>query len=704
MKPHLDISHQGTLGDEDRVDMKFDENSIAHLMSVLIDLYSDRELAVIREYSTNALDSHIAAGNTDPIEVTLPSQFSQTFVVKDRGVGMSMDTIKNFFSKYGASSKRDSDEATGMLGLGCKAGLTYSSQFTVISHHNGLRITVLVTRNANGAGALQVIDTASTSEPNGVEIKVPISNITAFNTKAKAFFYFWDPGLVLVDGQRPDCIWEDDNNLFLDPDVLVRNDGRNQDRLYGSFIVMGQVPYLVSQSLIANTAGYDQHVVARVPIGTVDFTPSREQLNYTKRTKEVVSELSEFVRRKVFADAQTKIDSMPDSRSAYEEYKKWKEPVKRIWGSNAMKELKYKGLSFPLALQCDTTRTLEISTSYNNYRYGAADNSVRWKSPTLDKFYSVSLFVVGHMGTAASAATKAKVRIYCEQNKITGSVLLVPERFGGAWWDDTIKWVPYDEIKKIQIPDSVKQERQIRDRKKYRMARIGMHTQTLDLDKFPDECVAWIPAMWNLTDRSRVAEFAQHFGSGPGKSGLVAIVLASEEKRFKREHPLVPRFEDWWIKAMKDRFDKLTPWEQYLFNGASDEERRSGGYGKTLPVKGTVPNSMYTWKYEFFLDPELRDIVREYQKMREAQPLHVGIPDVMYIAERIARDFEHATGNSITLPTVGRGEAIRDKMKWIKKNYHILFHSSRNDNWFHIVEATNALYIVREGLHVIPRL
>ena len=60
MRTHLDIHHDGTLGDEDRTKMTFDENSIAHLMSVLTDLYSDKELAVIREYSTNALDAHKA--------------------------------------------------------------------------------------------------------------------------------------------------------------------------------------------------------------------------------------------------------------------------------------------------------------------------------------------------------------------------------------------------------------------------------------------------------------------------------------------------------------------------------------------------------------------------------------------------------------------------------------------------------------------
>ena len=62
MKPHLDIRHTGNLGTDDRTAMTFDENAIAHLMSVLTDLYSDPTLAVVREYSTNARDAQIAAG------------------------------------------------------------------------------------------------------------------------------------------------------------------------------------------------------------------------------------------------------------------------------------------------------------------------------------------------------------------------------------------------------------------------------------------------------------------------------------------------------------------------------------------------------------------------------------------------------------------------------------------------------------------
>ena len=65
--------------------MSIDESATAHLMDVLTKLYSDPELAVLREYSTNAWDSHIAAGVKRPIEVTLPTRFNPILTIRDYG-------------------------------------------------------------------------------------------------------------------------------------------------------------------------------------------------------------------------------------------------------------------------------------------------------------------------------------------------------------------------------------------------------------------------------------------------------------------------------------------------------------------------------------------------------------------------------------------------------------------------------------------
>ena len=53
-------------------------------------LYNDKKLAIIRELSCNAYDSHVMAGKADvPFELHLPTVFEPYFSIKDFGVGLS---------------------------------------------------------------------------------------------------------------------------------------------------------------------------------------------------------------------------------------------------------------------------------------------------------------------------------------------------------------------------------------------------------------------------------------------------------------------------------------------------------------------------------------------------------------------------------------------------------------------------------------
>lgn len=354
MKTHLDIKHEGTLGD-DRRQMTFDENSIAHLMSVLTDLYSDPALAVIREYSTNAFDSHRAAGHADPIEVTLPTTLEPSFVVADHGVGLSVDEILNQFSKYGWSSKRDTDDEVGMLGLGCKSALSLVQQFHLEAVKDGVKAVVLITRESNGAGAVQVIDTVSTDERNGVKVTIPINTwIPQFVEKAHNFYRFWDPGTVYVNGEEPTSIWAgadsdgkaldiaawgvQSGNFLIDPDIVLT------DALERSYLIMGNVPYPIDAARFEYQmpgAANNAHYAIRVPIGCINFTPSREALHYTKRTLDALDTAKSFITSTVHLRAQSFVDASPGFTEAYEIAGKWYSMI----GHNLT--LMYKGHSVP---------------------------------------------------------------------------------------------------------------------------------------------------------------------------------------------------------------------------------------------------------------------------------------------------------------------------------------------------------------------
>lgn len=277
-------AHAGT-GTED-IAMSLDQDSLAHIMQVLTDLYSDPIGAVVREYSTNALDSHLEAGNPDPIEVTLPTTDSPTFVVRDRGVGLSVDELRDVYSRYGKSTKRDSDDYTGMLGLGCKSALTYALSFTVEAVKNGVRAVAVVSRDSGGVGAIKVLDTSATDEPNGVTVSVPVGRFDTpvFRDRAEDLYRYWREGEVLVDGGPPKGL--PPTAVWVDADMAIGPSGTGH-----SVVVMGRVPYRIN-----NPHKFPYRVTAWVPIGSVDFTPSREALHQTALSADTVATVFQYAR------------------------------------------------------------------------------------------------------------------------------------------------------------------------------------------------------------------------------------------------------------------------------------------------------------------------------------------------------------------------------------------------------------------------
>jgi len=102
------------------IGMQLDMDSAHILMTMLSkNLYSDSIGSTIRETASNALDSHRRIGSDKPIIVKFGtnSQNNYEFSVEDFGVGLDDNDIENIISKYGKSTKRDSNIELGAFGL-----------------------------------------------------------------------------------------------------------------------------------------------------------------------------------------------------------------------------------------------------------------------------------------------------------------------------------------------------------------------------------------------------------------------------------------------------------------------------------------------------------------------------------------------------------------------------------------------------------
>lgn len=105
---------------QESIGMSLDLDSAQVLMQMLSkNLYSDAIGSTIRECASNALDSHRRAGTTDPIIVSFKTnnESNYEFCVEDFGTGLDADDVKNIISKYGKSTKRNSNTELGMMGL-----------------------------------------------------------------------------------------------------------------------------------------------------------------------------------------------------------------------------------------------------------------------------------------------------------------------------------------------------------------------------------------------------------------------------------------------------------------------------------------------------------------------------------------------------------------------------------------------------------
>jgi hypothetical protein len=280
-------------GTGEKFEMSIDQDSLSHIMSIMSKLYSNPILAVIREYSTNAYDSHKMAGKENvPIEITLPSRFDSNFSVQDYGIGLTKEEVQNIFSSYGKSTKRDSNDFTGQLGFGSKSAFAYADQFNVTTVKDGMKCYFSFSLNENKVGVASLLGEHPTEEPSGVRVSIPVklSDIGQFQSTSSEFFKHWRvvPTGVHVKTKK---------YAEISPGVRMEDNAGVYSSTKTSYVVMGNVAYPIDyyQIPLRNKRIYGSYstdfgtllnsgVVLDAEIGDVAFSPSRESLQYNKKT------------------------------------------------------------------------------------------------------------------------------------------------------------------------------------------------------------------------------------------------------------------------------------------------------------------------------------------------------------------------------------------------------------------------------------
>lgn len=557
MKPNTDttLRTEGTLGGK-RKAMTIDANSLDRMTLMLTDLYSDKEGSVIREYPINGLDSHRAAGTTRPIEVTLPTATDPTFVVKDYGTGLSEYDVMEHFSQYGWSSKLETNEEVGMMGLGCKAALTYTKQFALTAIKDGLATEVLVLRaidkeTGREVPSVESVSVTPTDEPNGVTVYIPVDHILSFNRKAKHFFSHWKPGDVLVDGEEPAPI----PGRWLDDDILIQ-DGRDRMIESGTTIVMGNIPYPVSyEHDLARRLFARSHVIIWVPIGSVDPTPPREALSYTPRTLETLKEARTFIKDRLQRNSQVQLDACATHAEAVKLHMDLRHRV--AWHM----DLTYRGRRFPTNLRCPI----------DYWEYAPhIDRAYRAEAPVYKDLEAAvaRTYIVGHATKTVSRKQRDKILGYLHsldgegpgRGKLGHRLTIIHDLDWSNGWLEGTRTIQWSEIEAVEVAKRAQQpqeERTYQTLKPNSWSTNGPSLKEKDLPQ--DMRLVYVSPRVQSDDNYRFFRTAMH------QSHFTVVLLHPRSfMRFKRTFPKA-------LSAKQAVYQELRRATQELPNALFDE-------------------------------------------------------------------------------------------------------------------------------------
>jgi hypothetical protein len=314
------LSNVGTTGE-------FRIRNSAKAFKILSDgLYSNKIRAIIRELSCNAVDSHVGAGKEDvPFEVHLPSTLEPWFSVRDFGLGLDGDQVTNIYTTYFESTKTDSNDYIGALGLGSKSPFSYTENFTVTAIKNGTQRIYSAFINEMGVPSIAQMSEELTDEGNGVEVKFSVTERYDYNSfKFESDEVFkWFKNKPKVTGAH---------FTHTSPDYKEQNIVSGVSVLNGthlSFALMGNIAYPLNK--ISEPVKHfgelaellNCGLLIEFGIGELDFAASREELSYVPMTirsiKRKLEELNANLTLHFSAKADAIVDEWERAEYLYEE-------------------------------------------------------------------------------------------------------------------------------------------------------------------------------------------------------------------------------------------------------------------------------------------------------------------------------------------------------------------------------------------------
>jgi len=277
-------------------------------------LYSNKIGSIVREITSNAFDAHAEAKISRMVHVTISEPHSINnssgyFTVEDFGVGLSPDRIDNVYTQYGASTKRETNDEIGGFGIGAKSPLSYTDSFMLITRHNNMEYHYVIHRGEQ-APKIELVDKKSTEEANGTKVMIPIKTVAdadRFKHEVQAQLRYFENIFHTNTGVPNDYV------LFKGKTFITSFGRTDINRVH---LCVGRVYYPLDNYYFEipkfsnnklHRHFWDLNLAIHCDIGEISVTMSREAIEYTDKTVEVIqAKLDAFAKEFELLVANTK--------------------------------------------------------------------------------------------------------------------------------------------------------------------------------------------------------------------------------------------------------------------------------------------------------------------------------------------------------------------------------------------------------------
>lgn len=279
-------------------------------------LYSNPILAICREISCNARDSHREAGiENEPIVIYLPTYLEPYYKIQDFGVGISPERIESIFINYAASTKRDDNIQTGGFGIGSKTPFSYSDSFNITTIFNGIKYQYSCFIDETKIGKLALLSTEKQliASSNGTEICIPVKNsdFNLFNQYTEQACRHWKVKPIIKGGE---IIWKTLAPVIQGNDWKIVKISEYQYEGKARLVIDGiEYPIEIEAlqkyadpALINSIMGT---LIMYFGIGEISLSANREQIYLDQTTQIKIKEKINSIKNEIFTSIQNKIDS-----------------------------------------------------------------------------------------------------------------------------------------------------------------------------------------------------------------------------------------------------------------------------------------------------------------------------------------------------------------------------------------------------------